>query len=107
MMTYALVLGMSCMALLADYLLKKAGEQQSQFNLYFLMGMVIYAATAFIWYEVLKNLKFGTANIFYSVITLLLSLVVGIVVFKDNISVIEVVGILMALGSIVILSRFG
>jgi EamA domain-containing membrane protein RarD len=97
---------MVSMALAADYLLKLAGSKDSIFNRYFAGGMMLYSLTAFVWYFVLRNIKFSEANVFYSIFTVLLSAVIGVVVFKEHISIIEIIAIAMAIGSLIILSRF-
>lgn len=105
-MAFLYVLIMVVMALLADYCLKLAGQKIHLLNPLFFTGMAIYAATAFVWTFVLKNIKFGTANLFYSLFTVLLSAVMGIFLFNESLNPLEIVGMVMAVGSIVILSRF-
>lgn len=104
--SFVLILLMVVMALVADYFLKIAGQKPEMLNRFFLAGMAIYATTAFIWYVVLKNIKFASANLFYSLFTVLLSVVMGVILFKETLFPVEIVGIVLAISSILILSRF-
>jgi len=98
---------MVSIALLADYFLKIAGTKASIVNRYFFGGMALYSLTAFLWYFVLRNIKFSQANVFYSIFTILLSVVIGLIVFKEHLNLIEGIAIVMAVVSLIILSRFG
>lgn len=100
------VLVMVSMALLADYLLKIAGTKPTMINRYFIGGAVVYSLTAFVWYFVLRNIKFSGANLLYSIFTILLSVGIGIFVFKESLGPMEIIGVAMAIGSIIILMRF-
>lgn len=105
-LSFAAVFLMVSMALVADYFLKIAGTKPTMFNLYFLGGTLIYLCTAFVWYFVLKNIEFTEANLFYSLFTILLSVVIGTLIFREPLELLEVVGIAMAIGSIILLTRF-
>lgn len=97
---------MVAMAIFADYLLKIAGSKSSILNRYFVGGMIVYSLTAFVWYFVLRNIKFSLANLFYSLFTVLMSVGIGVMVFREKLGSIEILAILMALASIIFLFRF-
>jgi drug/metabolite transporter (DMT)-like permease len=98
---------MVLVALLADYLLKIAGDKINWANKYFWLGMILYSLTAFVWYFVLRHIKFSEANLFYSLLTVLASVAIGRFAFGEHLSLIEGIAVCTAIGSIVVLSRFG
>ena len=104
--SFLAVIAMVIMALFADYLLKIAGSKTSILNRYFIGGMIVYSLTAFVWYFVLRNIKFSLANLFYSLFTVLISVGIGAMVFRERLGSIEILAVLMALASIVLLFRF-
>lgn len=101
------VIGMVIIALSADYFLKIAGTKSPFFNRYFLAGLILYSSTTFIWYFVMKNIKFSEANLFYSLLTVLASVGIGRFIFNERLNLIEGIAVLTAIGSIIVLSRFG
>lgn len=102
---FAIIL-MSIMVMAADSFLKRAGYEKSFNNPYFYMGMLVYMLTSFVWFFVLKNLKFSIANLMYGLFTMILSVMVGIIFFKEKLGAIEFLGVLMAVASVFILRRF-
>ncbi len=104
--TIGAVLVMVCMAIGADNLLKEAGLQKSMFNIFFFGGMGLYSLTAFVWYYVLRNAKLAEANLMYALLTILVSVITGILFFKERLSAGEIFAFMTAVASIVMLSRF-
>ena len=91
----------------ADSLIKASGAGQ-KFIAWgtFLIGMLIYASTAFGWFFVLKNVKLSTLGAFYAVTTVLALALVSVFYFKESLNVYEMVGIFLAIGSLILLARF-
>jgi len=69
--------------------------------------MVLYALTAVGWFYVMKHIKLEMLGLFYSLTTIILLIVVGMVLFKEQLSAFELIGIILGVISIVILGRFG
>lgn len=93
---------------LADYFLKISGNGTKYIHYpYFFLGMIIYALTAFGWFFVMKHIKLSTLGIFYSATTLIILALIGVFLFKEQLNVYEVVGIILGIASIIILARFG
>lgn len=101
-----LVLAMVSLALTADYFLKLAGQKDQFLNRDFFLGMTLYASTAFVWLFVLKYVKFSVANLFYSLFTIILAVLIGVFRFKESLNLLEMAGIGMAFISIILLGRF-
>ncbi len=103
----AVTIGFSAMGVIGDYFLKLASTielplRSSQFYI----GFTVYASTAFGWAFVMRHLKLATISVLYSVSLILLLTAIGIVFFHESLTVYEVVGLIMALGSLILLIRF-
>jgi drug/metabolite transporter (DMT)-like permease len=102
-----ITVGFSLVGVAGDYLLKRASEQPSPLRSgWFAAGFVVYASTAFGWVLVMRHLKLATIGVVYSVSMILLLTAVGTLAFKEALSATEAVGIVMALGALVLLMRF-
>jgi small multidrug resistance pump len=98
----------SCLGVLGDYFLKLASAQEASLRTTaFYVGFVIYASTAFGWLFVMKHLQLATIGAVYSVSMVLLLTTLGVVRFGESLSVIDIVGLMMAIGSLIVLGRFG
>ena len=102
-----ITLAFSVVGVVGDYFLKLASrEQHSLRSPWFYLGFAFYASTAFGWVFVMKHLKLATISVLYSVSMILLLTAIGAVAFRESLSAGEIVGLLMAIGSLVLLMRF-
>jgi small multidrug resistance pump len=100
-------IGFSAVGVIGDYFLKLAsGQERSLRSGWFFIGFALYASTAFGWVWVMKNLKLATISIVYSVSMVLMLTAVGVLFFRESLAVGEIVGILLAVASLVLLMRF-
>jgi small multidrug resistance pump len=72
-----------------------------------LVGLLLYASTAFAWVYLMRYLKLATIGVIYSVCMILLLTGMGVLFFDEKLNRYEVAGIVLAIGSILLLSRFG
>ena len=97
----------SVIGVVGDYFLKLASSIDNPAkSIWFYVGFVFYASTAFGWVFVMKHLKLATIGVLYSVTIILLLALMGIVLFNEKLSSYEIIGIVMAIGSLILLSRF-
>ncbi len=97
----------SIVGVAGDYLLKIASDQSNPLKAgSFYLGFAVYASTAFGWVYVMRHLKLATIGAVYSVSMILLLTGLGAVVFRQPLSAAEVVGLAMAIGSLILLMRF-
>ena len=102
-----ITLTFSVVGVVGDYFLKLASrEQHSLRSPWFYLGFAFYASTAFGWVFVMKHLKLATISVLYSVSMILLLTAIGAVAFRESLSAGEIAGLLMAIGSLVLLMRF-
>jgi small multidrug resistance pump len=103
----AVTIAFSLLGVLGDYFLKVASADEDwRRSPAFYVGFVVYASTAFGWLFVMKHLKLGTIGVLYSMTMIVLLTTVGVLVFGERLSYPEVVGLLLALASLVLLVRF-
>jgi small multidrug resistance pump len=97
----------SVIGVLGDYFLKLASaREQSLRTGWFYLGFALYASTAFGWVFVMKHLKLATISVLYSVSLVLLLTAIGVVLFRESLNYFEVIGIVLAVISLVLLMRF-
>lgn len=97
----------SLVGVLGDYFLKLASAQEHSLRtVWFYVGFAVYASTAFGWVFVMKHLKLATIGVVYSVSMVLLLTVVGVVLFRESLTAYEIAGLIMAIGSLILLVRF-
>jgi drug/metabolite transporter (DMT)-like permease len=97
----------SVIGVLGDYFLKLASaREQSLRTGWFYLGFALYASTAFGWVFVMKHLKLATISVLYSVSLVLLLTAIGLMLFRESLNYFEVIGIVLAVVSLVLLMRF-
>ncbi len=102
-----ITVGFSLVGVIGDFCLKHATQAANPFKTaWFYAGFIIYASTAFGWLYVMRHLKLGTIGVVYSISMILMLTAIGVVGFKETLSAPEVVGLAMAVGSLILLVRF-
>ena len=97
----------SMVGVLGDYFLKLASENENALKTkWFYIGFGLYASTAFGWVFVMKYLKLATISVVYSIAMVLLLTGVGVVFFRESLTYYEIGGLIMAIGSLILLVRF-
>lgn len=92
---------------IGDYFIKLAGHGPRSMDLkWFIVGLVIYASTAFGWFWVMKHIKLSSLGVIYSLTTVLLLVGIGVIVFHEKMNVYEIIGTIGAICSVLLLSRF-
>lgn len=98
----------SGLGVVGDYFLKRASGTDNPFvTRAFYVGFAVYASTAFGWLFVMRHLKLATISAVYSVSMILLLTAVGVFAFGEKLSGTEVLGLTLAIASLVLLLRFG
>ena len=100
-------LAFSIVGVIGDYFLKLASGREHSFRSgWFYLGFALYASTAFGWVVVMKHLKLATIGVLYSISMILLLTAIGVIGFREPLHAGEIVGIGLALASLVLLMRF-
>ncbi|KZL51098.1 hypothetical protein [Nodularia spumigena] len=102
-----IVIALSSLGVLGDYFLKIASNNETSLHSrWFIFGLLVLASTSFGWVYVMKYLKLATIGVVYSVSTVLFLALVGVAFFQESLNPYEIVGIIMAIGSLILLSAF-
>lgn len=102
-----LVFLLSVLGVLGDALIKLSGQGKQPVDIkLFLLGFLAYMLTVPGWFVVMKQISLSSLGALYALSTILLLVAVDLVCFRGSIGKNELVGLLMALGAIVILRRF-
>lgn len=97
----------SVVGVVGDYFLKLASAKDDSLKTSaFYIGFVVYASTAFGWVFVMKHLKLATVGVVYCVSMVLLLTAIGVIVFKESLNAYEIAGLVMAVASLLLLTRF-
>jgi small multidrug resistance pump len=99
--------GLCVVTVAGDYLLKQASNRAAPLSSWwFVLGFLVYSSTAFGWVYVMRHLRFATLGAVYAVASVLLLTLVGVLFLGESLKWQEVVGIGMAVTSILLLARF-
>jgi small multidrug resistance pump len=102
-----ITIAFSVLGVLGDYFLKLASaHEHSLKTMWFYIGFVVYASTAFGWVFVMKQLKLATISVVYSVSMVVLLTAIGVVFFRESLNYYEIAGLVMAIASLILLIRF-
>ena len=97
----------SVIGVLGDYFLKLASLREQPLRTgWFYLGFALYASTAFGWVFVMKHMKLATISVLYCVSLVLLLTAIGVMFFRESLNYFEVIGIVLAVVSLVLLMRF-
>ncbi|MBI4092851.1 MAG: transporter [Candidatus Kerfeldbacteria bacterium] len=98
---------LSTVGVIGDYFIKLAGHGQRFIETkWFVIGFIIYASTAFGWFYVMKHIKLSSLGVIYSLTTVLLLVAIGVFSFHEKLNVYEIIGIIAAITSVILLSKF-
>lgn len=91
----------------ADYYIKKASMEQNWEGWKLLaIGSIFYAFSAIGFFLLMRNFKVFTVGVLHSFAVIFLSIILSLVVFKEKITLREVVGLVLGVVSISLLVRF-
>lgn len=98
--------GLSIITVIADYFIKKASLENSVWNKFLFIGIVIYGLTGLGWVYVVKNIKLSTSGVIYGVSCIAILAIVSVFVFHEKITTWEIFGIILGISSVAVLYRF-
>jgi multidrug transporter EmrE-like cation transporter len=100
-------IGFSVVGVLGDYFLKLASEKDEPLrSIWFYVGFAVYASTAFGWVFVMRHLKLATISVVYSVSMIVLMTAMGVLFFRESLNAFEIIGLVLAIASLILLTRF-
>lgn len=103
--TFLVMIAVALVTVLGDYFLKVAGNSLVLRVKPLIAGVVIYGATAFAWVYAMRHLKLATLSVVFTLSMLIFAAALGALVFGERLSRLELLGILLAVVSIILLYR--
>lgn len=101
------IIFLAAVGVVGDFFIKLSGSGKSFMDIkWFLIGFIIYALTAFGWFYVMKNIKLSTLGVFYAISTVIFLTIVSIFYFKEPLNNYEIIGIILAIFSLILLGKF-
>lgn len=102
-----LIILLAFVGVVGDFFIKIAGDGQKYIDWkFFVIGFIIYAATAIGWFFAFKHVKVADLGVFYAVSTALFLAALGVFYFKEQLNSYEIAGIVLGIASILLLSNF-
>lgn len=101
-----LTLGVSLFCLLGDYFLKRASQMPSPFKtIEFFVGASVFALVSVGWVAVFPQLKMAAVGLTYGVSTVVFTALLGWLAFNETLTPREFAGMVLGVGSILLLTR--
>lgn len=107
MIPFLIGTALSAVTVFADLLIKQA-SLKSLFSGWksLLLGCTIYALTGVGWFFLMRKIKLSTLGVWYSISIVLLLTLTSVFFFKEKINSLEILGIILAIISLIIMARF-
>jgi len=100
-------IGLSLITVLGDVFVKQASLQPKFTGWKLLMlGALIYGLTAIGWFFVLRKIKLSTSGGLYSLSIIIFLTLASVFYFKEKITGLEILAIILAIISLILLYRF-
>jgi len=107
MKSFLIVVALAMLGVVGDFFIKLAGNNATKVDFKFLtIGSIIYFASAFGWLFAMRHLKLATLGTIYALATSLLLVVLGVGVFREQLRLQEIVGVVLAATSLALLGQF-
>ncbi len=99
---------LAVIGVVGDFFIKLAGYGTKFIEMkWFIVGAIFYLSTAFGWFYVIKHIKLSDLGVIYALTTILFLVAIGVFYFHEKLNVYEIIGIITAIISFILLSRFG
>jgi multidrug transporter EmrE-like cation transporter len=96
-----LVIIVAILEVVGDILFKEWTIHDKKFLL--VIGVIFYMAATIFWAFSLKYHNLSKAVVIFAVITLIVGVLVGVLIYKENLNALNIIGILLGLTSIILL----
>ena len=91
--------------ILGDIAIKIAADRAALTSFYMGVGVVLYAASAVLWFFAMRYVTLGQAAVAYSMLTLIALFVIGASMFNEPVGLREVAGIVCALAAMALMTH--
>lgn len=92
---------------IGDFYMKLAGKEDKFIDWkLFLFGSIAWGLTIPGWFLAMKYMKLATAGVLYSLFIVIFSVSLGYFYFRESLNPYEIIGVISAVISLLLLSRF-
>ncbi len=91
--------------ILGDVAIKIAADRAALTSLHMGLGVVLYAASAVLWFFAMRYVSLGQAAVAYSMLTLIALFVIGALGFNEPVGMREIAGMVCALAALVLMTH--
>ncbi len=103
---YGLCFGATLVMILGDYAIKLAADRGTMLQSpQFLVGGVLYALSAVGWYLAMRQMTLAQTGVASAIFSLLALCAMGVLLFEETLAAREYLGIAMAVGALVLMTR--
>ena len=107
MKSVLVILALALLSIGGDWLLKLASQRDQPYTSpVFLLGALAYAATSFGWVMVMQHMTLASIGVWYSITMIVLLTALGVFVFNESLTGREMLGLVLAGISLMLMSRF-
>jgi small multidrug resistance pump len=101
-----LVIALSVIGVVGDYFLKRASAESAPLRTWwFAIGFVVYSSTTFGWVAAMRHLTLASIGVLYGTATVLCLVLAGVLA-GERLRPIEAIGVVLAVGALMLLRRF-
>lgn len=105
MNSVVLLAAITGLTLIGDFFIKSASERpDGLISPSFFMGLCLYALPAIGWFFLMRSHSLAAIGVLYSASTILLLAVLGYFVFKESFGLREIIGLSLAIASVMVMS---
>jgi multidrug transporter EmrE-like cation transporter len=98
---------LSLLTILGDILIKNSSLKDNFIGWKLLViGSIIYGLTAFGWFFVMRSIKLSTLGVWYALFCMLGLTLISVFFYQEKLNIIEVIGIILACISVILMARF-
>lgn len=101
------MLGIVVVTIIGDWLLKHASLMPAFSGSHYLAGgMAMYMLSGMGFFIAMRHMSLASVGVWYAVLTILFMTMLGVFAFEEKLTSREIMGILLALGSLGCMARF-
>jgi drug/metabolite transporter (DMT)-like permease len=102
-----LVILLAAIGVVGDFFIKLSGDGEKFIDVkWFVVGSLAYLSTIVGWFYVMKHIKLSSLGVIYALTTVILLVVVGVFYFHEKLNIYEIISVIAAIVSIILLGRF-
>ncbi len=91
--------------ILGDYAIKIAADRAALTSAPMVLGVVLYALSAILWFFAMRHVSLGQAAVLYSMLTLVALFLIGALMFDEPVGKRELAGMVCALAAMILMTH--